>query len=199
MVSIGNLINLTNIARYALENYDPKNNENRTSFDCRDFMESITSVVRRTPKRCGDFTWYQGQYVIKNRSGLTGGQPHTDGIFDADTAVNSTLTNWMCSWSGDPVGYPIFHSIQRDEATGTYTPVGFVSVNSYRLLIHSQVIAFGNVRFAHTYRVAVYETNSPRWFGFTDSSNPASGVSLYTAAMICGWVSGMRFVKTKKF
>ena len=59
-------------------------------------MESITSVVRHTPKRCGDFTWYQGQYVIKNRSGLTGGQSHTDGIFDADTAVNATLTSWMC-------------------------------------------------------------------------------------------------------
>ena len=42
----------------------------------------------------------------------------------------------------------------------------------------------------HTFRVAAYEADKPRWFGFTDAlSNAISDVSLYTGAMICGWVS----------
>ena len=124
-VSTGCLINLsTNISR-AKESYDAKNKKNRTTCNCKAFMQTtMVATVRSTLDRCGDQCWYQAQLLVHCCSGLTGGTPHNDGIFDADVAIDQTLVDWLCKWSDDQVGYPIFHSFERDEVTpGVFTSV----------------------------------------------------------------------------
>ena len=125
MVSIGCLINSsTNISRVT-ESYDVKNKKNRTTCNCNAFMQStMLATVRGTLDRCGNQCWYQSQLLVQSCSGLTGGAPHNDGIFDADVAIDQTLVEWLCKWLDDQVGYPIFHSFERDEVTpGVFTPV----------------------------------------------------------------------------
>ena len=109
---------------HAIESYDMEDKKLRTTCNCKPFMEStVLAALQNTLQRCGDQSWYRSQLVVQNRSGLTGCPPHEDGIFDADVPINQNFVEWLCKWSDDHVGFPIFHSTEQDEATGAYSSV----------------------------------------------------------------------------
>ena len=79
----------------------------RTTCNCPDFMESMSTALCETSRHVGDYVWYQAQYIVQNRNGLTGVPPHNNGILPADAAINTNLLQWWCMWL-DVHGYGIF-------------------------------------------------------------------------------------------
>lgn len=102
------------------------------------------------------------------------------------------LLNWWCKWT-DSHGFGIFHQLGQDEVTHSYSVVS--SIGMFLLWRSSQfsslkAVPFGHTTFARTFWVAAYVTNHLGHFDLMQSNH--SEVSLYTAAIICGWVSLIR-------
>ncbi|KIJ15690.1 hypothetical protein PAXINDRAFT_11290 [Paxillus involutus ATCC 200175] len=104
----------------------------------------------------------------------TGYAAHNDGVFEANTAVDTNLLDWWVTHSED-YGYGIFHVGNWQQDTQSYT------VDTL----------FSHVAFAKTFWTAAYGTDFGG-FGFithySNSSNAIAEVTLYEGATICSWL-----------
>jgi len=153
-------------------------------------MTLITKHLSNTTDRFLEHLWNRATYLIRNRSISQSSvwQSHEDGILPADTPILMNLLDWWCKWTNGH-RFGIFHEPGQDKATCSYYVVSLIGKFLLRGSWFStlKAVPFGHTTFARTFWVAAYAKNHLGYFDLERSNN--SEVSLYTAAVICGWVS----------